>query len=235
MYFYCWRLLVCRGIYTGIKGALDRCPPLPSALRVPLVHVTLSPFFELFSLLIVIANAAVLGLERFNMPQHEIDTLRNTNYVLVLLFGGAVCCTCLTVCLSCAFLYRACSRFWTPVFFTVEIIMRWGAAGLQHWKDSVNVAEGIVLIVSVVDIAAQFSGAPPGTPLASLRVVRALRVLRLTFISSAWLRVLKRIGRVRGVIHHADFPASSYNLIPALPCRLFRLRSRRPFCQSCLS
>lgn len=75
--------------------------------------------------------------------------------------------------------------------------MRWGAAGLHHWRDGVNIAEGLVLVVSIVDIAAQFSGAPPGSPLASLRVVRALRVLRLSFISSAWLRVLKRIGRVR--------------------------------------
>ena len=85
---YIYLGVICRSIYASIKGALKRCPPLPSVLRTPLVNVTLSPFFELFSLLIVIANAAVLGLERFNMPQSEVDALRNTNYVLVLLFGG---------------------------------------------------------------------------------------------------------------------------------------------------
>lgn len=85
--------------------------------------------------------------------------------------------------------------------------MRWGAAGLHHWNDGVNIAEGLVLIVSIVDIAAQFYGVPPGSPLASLRVVRALRVLRLTFISSAWLRVLKRIGRVRRLIFRYRCPS----------------------------
>ncbi len=79
----------------------------------------------------------------------------------------------------------------------VEVLMRWGSAGLQHWRDGVNIAEGLVLAVSIVDIAAQFSGVAPGSPLASLRVVRAFRILRLSFISSAWVRVLKRIGRVR--------------------------------------
>ena len=74
--------------------------------------------------------------------------------------------------------------------------MRWGASGLKHWHDGINVAEGLVLVVSIVDIAAQFAGVIPGSPLASLRVVRAFRVLRLSFISSAWVRVLKRIGRV---------------------------------------
>jgi hypothetical protein len=74
--------------------------------------------------------------------------------------------------------------------------MRWAASGTMHWNDGANIAEGLVLVVSIVDIAAQFWGVPPSSPLASLRVVRAFRILRLTFVYSAWLHALKRIGKV---------------------------------------
>jgi len=73
--------------------------------------------------------------------------------------------------------------------------LRWGSIGIRHWHDGVNIAEGAVLLVSIIDIGAQFSGVTRGSPLASLRVVRAFRVLRLSFISSAWVKVLRRIGR----------------------------------------
>jgi predicted ABC-type exoprotein transport system permease subunit len=182
----------CSAVIRGVKGCFKSIPPLPPFIRVPLTHVTQSPFFELLSLLIVIANAVALGLERFNMPASEVAALRNTNYVLVILFGGTPCVL--------VFRYNKFSMsicILLHLVAAVEVLMRWGAAGGVHWDDGVNVAEGLVLIVSIVDIAAQFTGVAPGSPLSSLRVVRALRILRLTFISSAWVRVLKRIGRVR--------------------------------------
>lgn len=188
---------------------------LPDFILNPVRMVVQSSVFEVLSILNVVVNAMILGMERFDAPQTEIDALRNANYVLTILFGGA-------------FLIESRREMHTRFPFrsptcAVEVLLRWGSIGIRHWHDGVNVAEGAVLLVSIIDIGAQFSGVARGSPLASLRVVRAFRVLRLSFISSAWVKVLRRIGRVRAaatkhylqIKHNGRFSAASPQAVPS--------------------
>ena len=62
---------------------------LPDLILNPVRTVVQSSIFEVVSILNVVVNAMVLGMERFDAPQTEIDALRNANYVLTILFGGA--------------------------------------------------------------------------------------------------------------------------------------------------
>jgi hypothetical protein len=55
----------------------------------PLRFVTYSVAFELLSMAVVVANAIVLGMEKFDQPQDEVYALRIANYVLTIMFGGS--------------------------------------------------------------------------------------------------------------------------------------------------
>ena len=73
--------------------------------------------------------------------------------------------------------------------------MRWLSDGTLYLRPRINVFELGILLVSLVDIGADFSGLALAYPtLQRLRVVRSFRVLRLAWLSNAWMKVLKRIG-----------------------------------------
>lgn len=79
--------------------------------------------------------------------------------------------------------------------FFLEIMCRWGAAGRAYLDHGLNRAELTILVVSVLDVGAQFSGLVNRVKgLSALRAVRAVRVLRLVRLSAAWSAVLSQIA-----------------------------------------
>ena len=78
--------------------------------------------------------------------------------------------------------------------FFVEISMRWGAAGLSYLDHGINRTELLILVLSVLDVGAQFSRLVlKYKALGGLRAVRAMRILRLVRLSDAWSNVLGNI------------------------------------------
>lgn len=87
--------------------------------------------------------------------------------------------------------------------FFVEILMRWGAAGTAYFNINFNRVEFAILVLSVLDVGAQFTGLVTRfRALGGLRASRAMRALRLVRFSNAWSGVL---GQIAGQI-----PAALY-------------------------
>jgi hypothetical protein len=79
--------------------------------------------------------------------------------------------------------------------FAGDVLMRVLAAGTAYWSFGINIAEFVMLILSLADIFAQFTGLNQRNPaLYTLVAVRAIRILRLARVSDNFLRVLERIA-----------------------------------------
>jgi hypothetical protein len=82
----------------------DRCmacmsvvPALPGFIRRPIQSVVRSIWFEVFAILVVVANAVLLGFDHFDMTPAEESVLRNGNYVLTALFALELVMRCVVV------------------------------------------------------------------------------------------------------------------------------------------
>ncbi|EDV27710.1 uncharacterized protein TRIADDRAFT_21513, partial [Trichoplax adhaerens] len=109
-------------------------------LRVRCCIFTKSQKFSLIVLFAILANTIVMAIEHHNQPTYQIQALEVCNIIFT-------------------------------IFFTLEMVFKLFALGLLHYaKDSFNVFDAIIVIVSLVEIATDGKG---------LSVLRSFRLLRI--------------------------------------------------------
>ena len=139
---------------------------LPPALHTLLKNVVHTVSFECAAMLVIVANAALLSLDRYNISEDELTALRFGNYVLTALFAVEV-----------AMRWGASDRHYLRTSRIAQFDL-------------------LVLCISILDILAQTSGlAQRYSRLNSLRLIRSFRVLRLVRLSSGFMEVFGRIAQ----------------------------------------
>nr|AIJ29365.1 voltage-gated T-type calcium channel [Trichoplax adhaerens] len=109
-------------------------------LRVRCCIFTKSQKFSLIVLFAILANTIVMAIEHHNQPTYQIQALEVCNIIFT-------------------------------IFFTLEMVFKLFALGLLRYaKDSFNVFDAIIVIVSLVEIATDGKG---------LSVLRSFRLLRI--------------------------------------------------------
>lgn len=141
-------------------------PRLPPALHTMLKDIVRTVAFECAAMLVIVANAVLLSLDRYNISEDELTALRYGNYVLTALFAVEV-----------ALRWGASDRHYLRASRIAQFDL-------------------FVLCISILDILAQISGlAQRYSRLNSLRLIRSFRVLRLVRLSSGFMEVFGRIAQ----------------------------------------
>eukprot|EP00347_Sterkiella_histriomuscorum_P003601 403363663 len=141
--------------------------------RVFLKKIVLSNIFENFMLLSVLINTIVLSADRYNISQDEEATLITIN------------------------------NFFSALFIAEMCIKLFSNGVRKYLSDKLNYLDGIVVILSIVEIILNQSGNSSGTQKLSafktVRIFRTFRVLRVARL----LRSLRSMQVIIGVIQRS--------------------------------
>uniref|UniRef100_A0A7S1XCD4 Voltage-gated ion channel superfamily n=1 Tax=Tetraselmis chuii TaxID=63592 RepID=A0A7S1XCD4_9CHLO len=119
--------------------------------------------FEVLTMIIIIINTAIMMVERHPQPEAEQAIMDNINYLLTAYFG-------------------------------LEMLIKLAGLGVRKYvADTMNVFDGLVVIVSIVEISVTNSGGSGGSGLSVLRTFRLLRIFKL---ARSWKELNKIINTI---------------------------------------
>lgn len=143
-----------------------------------------SSIFETFITLCILLNTLAMALEHYKMDKVFAKVLENCNLVFT-------------------------------VVFIMEMILKLIAFGLKEYcKNSWNLFDGTIVILSILDMVLTYSGAITGAGLSVLRTFRLLRVLKL---AQSW----KTMGDLLNTIGSSVGPVGNITVILAIIVYMF--------------
>ena len=125
-------------------------------------HLQAHRYFEALTMGIIIINTAIMMVERYPQPSHEREVMDYINYALT-------------------------------AYFAIEMVLKIVGLGIRGYvADTMNVFDGLVVIVSIVEIALSSQGGG-GSGLSVLRTFRLLRIFKL---ARSWKELNKIINTI---------------------------------------
>ena len=148
------------------RGISDWGPPQPGTWRMALMEVMLSPLVGHLSTGLVLVNVALMCMPYYGMPESYANRIE----------AGATLIT---------------------VAFIVEMALKVVSLGWAgYWSSGWNTLDGVIVIMSIVEmvLTAIFAGA--GVNLSFLRMLRMLRVARMLRLMRAWQGLYKIVSTI---------------------------------------